>query len=392
MKPAFVSPGDLSPDDLAAWRDLAARSVQPNPLFEPECVVPAVQHLAGRDAVLLAVAEEGGRWYACVPLSPAPAWRRLRRPVLTSAVRRMIYDGTPLVDAERSVESLTTLLRGLRAAARGDRPGLVVLDWVDDGPAAADLRQASRSAGTVHRSYEVWERPMVLRDRSATAGQVHSAKFLRNLRRLRRRLASAEGGEVRLTDRSATEDAVQLLLAMESGGYKGATGVAADAVPGEREWFTAMCDGFREQGRLHVYTLDAGPRVVAVNLLVRGHEGLFSLKAAYDETFADYSPGVQLHLDVIDHVLDRTDVEWIDTCTYAGNETLLRLYPDRRTVASLVVATGGVADRSALRAVTAARSALGRTRRANGRMTGSAASSAAPSGRRAVAAVATAVR
>lgn len=392
MRFALVSPGDLSAGDLAAWRDLASRAVQPNPLFEPECLVPAVRSLAGREELLLAVAEEGGRWYACIPLCPAPAWRRLRRPVLTSAVRRMIYDGTPLVDAERSVESLTSLLRGLRAAARGDRPGLVVLDWVDDGPAAADLQRASRSAGTVYRAYEVWERPMVLRRDQSDYRAGHSRKFLYNTRRLRRRLAADEGGEVRLTDRSATADAVQLLLAMESGGYKGENGVAVATVRGEPEWFAAMCDSFRAEGRLHLYTLDAGPRAVAAQLLVRGQQGLFLLKTVYDEAFAAYSPGVQLHLDVIDHVHGATDAEWIDTCTYAGNETLLRLYPDRHSVASLVVATGGVADRSALWAVTAARSALGRTRRTSGRITGSAASSAAPSGRRAVAAVATAVR
>jgi CelD/BcsL family acetyltransferase involved in cellulose biosynthesis len=392
MRASIRAVVDLAPGDLEAWRDLAARAFQPNPMFEPECLVPAARHLVGSDDVFVVVAEEDGSWMGCVPVRRAASWRAVRRPVLTTAVRRMIYDGTPLVDARRSAEALACLLGGLQGAARTGEPGVAVLEWVDDGPVALDLGRAARSAGAVLRVYESWERPMVLRRDSVGLTGAHSAKFLRNLRRLRRRLATAEGGVVQLTDRSATKSAVDVLLSLESSGYKGAAGVAVGAVPGEREWFVAMCDGFREQGRLHLSTLDVGGRVVAAQLLVRGDGGFFSLKTAYDERVGPYSPGIQLHLDVMEHIRQATDAQWIDTCTYPGNETLLRLYPDRRSVASMVVATGGVTDRSVLRAVTAARRALGRNRRAAGRTTGMVANHAAPAGRSAMAAVATAVR
>lgn len=394
MRASVRAVADLVPGELEAWRDLAVRALQPNPMFEPECLVPAARHLAGNDDVSLVVAEaeEDGRWHGCVPVRRAPSWRALRRPVLTTAVRRMIYDGTPLVDAGRSPEALACLVGGLRVASRAGQPGVAVLEWVDDGPVVPGLRRAARSAGAVLRVYESWERPVVLRRRSLRADERRSGKFLRNVRRLRRRLAAREGGPVQLTDRSRTAGAVDVLLSLESSGYKGAAGLAVGAVPGEREWFVAMCDGFRRQGRLHLYTLDVGRRVVAAQLLLRGDRGFFSLKTAYDERFAPYSPGIQLHLDVMERAGEATDAEWIDTCTYPGNETLLRLYPDRRSVASVVVATGGVTDRSVLRAVTAARTALGRNRRTSGRITGRALSSAAPAGRSATAAVATAVR
>jgi CelD/BcsL family acetyltransferase involved in cellulose biosynthesis len=392
MRASIRAVVDLAPGDLEAWRDLAARASQPNPMFEPECLVPAARHLAGSEDVSLVVAEEDGSWLGCVPVRPAASWRAMRRPVLTTTVRRMIYDGTPLVDAGRSPEALACLVGGLQGAARAGRPGLTVLEWVDDGPVALDLERAARSAGAVSRVYESWERPMVLWRDPPPVDEAHSGKFLRNLRRLRRRLAAAGGGAVQLTDRSDTKGAVELLLSLESSGYKGAAGVAVGAVAGEREWFVAMCDGFREQGRLYLSTLDVGRRVVAAQLLIRGDGGFFSLKTAYDEGFGLYSPGIQLHLDVMEHLHRTTDAQWIDTCTYPGNETLLRLYPDRRSVASIVVATGGVTDRSVLRAVTAARKALGRNRRTAGRIAGTTANHAAPAGRSATAAVATAVR
>jgi hypothetical protein len=41
-------PGD---DLLAAWRDLEADAVEPNPFFGPDLLLPAVRRLAGGDGV-----------------------------------------------------------------------------------------------------------------------------------------------------------------------------------------------------------------------------------------------------------------------------------------------------------------------------------------------------
>jgi hypothetical protein len=38
---SFLLPlADLTARDVAAWRDLAARAVEPNPFFEPDFVLP----------------------------------------------------------------------------------------------------------------------------------------------------------------------------------------------------------------------------------------------------------------------------------------------------------------------------------------------------------------
>ncbi|MGH9093253.1 MAG: GNAT family N-acetyltransferase, partial [Acidimicrobiales bacterium] len=367
MRAAVVPIRDLGPGEIAAWSALAGRAVQPNPLFEPTCLVPAARHLANGDDMVVAVAEEGGRWYGCVPLCPAPMWRALRRPVLVTQLRRMTYDATPLVDRERPEEAAACLVEGLRGAARGGTPGLVVLDWLDEGPAAAAFREACHRAGAVHRVYQSWERPMLHRRDGEDHRDRHSGKFLYNVRRMRRRLAQAEGGAVAMVDRSAGRDGPEVVMAMEERGYKGRSGLAVLGHPGEPEWFRAMCDGFRDDGRLHVQTLEVGDRPVAAQLLLQAQDGLFLLKTTFDEAYAGYSPGVQLHLDAVDHLQATTDAAWIDTCTYPGNETLLRLYPDRRGVCSVVMATGGMVERSALRAVWSAREALWRGRRARSR-------------------------
>jgi hypothetical protein len=60
-------------------------------------------------------------------------------------------------------------------------------------------------------------------------------------------------------------------------------------------------------------------------------------KMCYDKRYARYGPGVQLQIAAMEHFHAATDANWIDTCTYRDNETLLRLYPDRRLTAGVFV-------------------------------------------------------
>ncbi|MGA2295682.1 MAG: hypothetical protein ABSG24_10750, partial [Acidimicrobiales bacterium] len=46
-------------------------------------------------------------------------------------------------------------------------------------------------------------------------------------------------------------------------------------------------------------------------------------------------------------------------CTYAGNETLLRLYPDRRSVSTVLVAVGGPVARNYFRLYASVQELLG---------------------------------
>jgi hypothetical protein len=87
-----------------------------------------------------------------------------------------------------------------------------------------------------------------------------------------------------------------------------------------------------------------------MQLMLRGGEGLFLLQLTYDEQWAHYRPGLQLHLDAIDRFHREMDTQWLDTCTSEGNETLLRMYPDRRTVSTVIIAVGGQIDRLFVRA------------------------------------------
>jgi hypothetical protein len=346
---------DMTDAEVAAWLDLARRAVQPNPLFEADCLVPAARHLRNGPDISLVVAEESGRFFGCFPVQRRGRWLKVPRPVFQTQVRRVQYDGTPILDTERGHEAMVAMLRVLAESSAEGGPGLIVFDWMDDvGPASVHLRQAALALGLVVQDHKRWVRPELRRRPDGDYRSIHSRKFLHNVARLRRRLEEDLGAPVGLADRRDDPAAIGELLAMAASGYKGDRGIAMGLFGDETAWFVDLCERYRATGRLFVWALQCGERALAFELGVLADGVLFLLEVTYDEAFARYTPGVMLHLDVLDHLND-TAIEAIDSCTYEHNQTMLRIFPDRRSVAVIIVVTGGLVDRSVLALVGLAR-------------------------------------
>jgi CelD/BcsL family acetyltransferase involved in cellulose biosynthesis len=337
VKGRVVSVRSISAEDEAAWRALAARAIEPNPLYEPDCLVPAARHQTFGAEIGLAIAEEDGRWYACVPTRNVKRWHKLPYPIVTSQVRRMIYQGTPLVDRDRSVEALRALLTGL-AETRGVRTARVfALQEITEGSVATAVRQAAREVGLPCYDFESFERGFLVRQPDHTRGATLKSETRRNLQKKRRRLTRELGHEPEFVDRSADPTAIDDYIALEAAGYKLGIGVAMTTVPGETEFFRDMCARFAAEGRLHVLALQAGGEPLAMDIWIRGREGEFMIKTSYDQRYSAYSPGLMLHIDAMMFFHEHSDAEWLETCTYNGNQLFLRIYPDRRRITSLFI-------------------------------------------------------
>ena len=343
---------EISADDELLWRDLASHAIEPNPLFEPDCMIPAAHHLSNGAQMLLVIAEDEGQFFGCFPVLRAAGvdtfiatLRGIRRPVLTTYVRRNRYDGTPLMREERGVEAAAALLSALiNWSDRRDDAGILVLEALrDDGPVSEYFARSAKRLKLPIRTYRSYPRPVVQRRDELTYRNNHTSKTLRRNERNRRQLGEKRGGEVQLVDRSLDASALEELLVLEATGYKSKT--AVKAYPGESEWLHDMCDRFRRANRLLLYSLQVDESVVAMKLLLRGGDRLFCIFGTYDEAEAKLSPGIQLELEVINRFHDSTDAQWLDSCTYAGNGTFLWIYPDRRTVSTLLIPFGGPVDR-----------------------------------------------
>jgi CelD/BcsL family acetyltransferase involved in cellulose biosynthesis len=334
VKGRVISVRSITAADEAAWRALAERAIEPNPLYEPDCLIPAAQHQTFGAEIGLAVAEEDGRWYACVPTRNVKRWHKLPYPMVTSQVRRMIYQGTPLVDRDRSVEAVRALLSAL-VAAPGSR--VFALQEITEGDVAAVVLQAATELRLPCYDFESFERGFLVRQPDHTRGATLKSETRRNLQKKRRRLTRELGTEPEFVDRSADPAAIDDYIALEAAGYKLGIGVAMTTVPGETDFFRDMCARFAAAGRLHVLALQAGAAPLAMDIWIRGREGEFMIKTSYDQRYSAFSPGLMLHIDAMMFFHEHSDADWLETCTYNGNELFLRIYPDRRRITTLFI-------------------------------------------------------
>lgn len=336
MNGRVLSLREISPEQELAWRDLASRAIEPNPFFEPECLLPAARFQSFGKELQLLVAEEDGRFYGCLPFRHVRRWK-LPYPIVTSQVRRMHYLGTPLVDPGRGVEAAAAMLEELESASRaaGSRV-FVLLEIGQGGPVEGYFRDAAKRVRMPMRIFDTFERGAIDRQRGGDRHQ-HSAKTLQTLQRKRRKLSRSLGAEVAIVDRGQERAAIDEYIALEASGYKAEYGVAMTTAPGEPEYFRAMCEGFAEANRLHMVCLSGGEQTIAMVVWVEGGDDLFMIKWSYDAKYAPLSPGVQLHIEGIRHFYEHSDAAMLDSCTSPNNELILHLYPDRRKIVSYFV-------------------------------------------------------
>ncbi len=334
----------LSSAETASWEDLALRAVEPNPLAEAHCVIPAARHQPFGAEVVLAAVWERGHLVACVPLRTVRRWYTLAYPVAANQVRRSTYVGTPLLDASCAEEAAVALLELIAGKRRDLGARLLGLDSLRlGGPVETVLRRGAQRLGLACSPWESWERGYLLR-RSQNAYAAHlSGRFRAHLRKQRRQLEEHLGAPSVVRDRAGDPTVIEQFIALEAAGYK-ATTIALAAAPGEPQYFTEMCRRFTAQQRLHALTLECGGVTVAILIALRAERGLFLIKGAYDERYRRFGPGTLLHAAFFDFFHDHTDAAWVDTCASPNNATLLKLYPDRTEMSTLLFSLGTLSD------------------------------------------------
>ncbi|MCW2810734.1 MAG: Acetyltransferase involved in cellulose biosynthesis, CelD/BcsL family [Friedmanniella sp.] len=348
---------DVTSTVEAAWRDLADRAAEPNPCNEPDVLLPALRHLADGDRARLLVVTRGQQIDALLPVVPVRRWRgKAPVPALTSWTHPYQLLGTPLVDHRRAPEALAALLRA-PWAARGAAMLLEIEDLGDSGPVAAALEEAVAAVGGRFLRWETHQRA-VLEQSGDEAGPGRLAGRHKRVRRSRRALERSEG-PLTLVDRAADEEAVERFMALEAAGWKGRLGTALACDPADAAFFREVCARFRAAGRLELRALELPTGPVAMQTALRAGDGVFHFKVTYDETYRDYSPGVQLLVDYADRFPEES-IGFRDSCTAADNVTESQVWPGRRSMATVIVPFASLASRATVRALGAARESRAR--------------------------------
>jgi len=202
--------------------------------------------------MLLVIAEDKGRFSGCFPVlrvakgeQPSSSWSGVRRPVFTTQVRRLRYDGTPLVRELHGVETAATLLTTLVEQRGVETAGILVLEAVDaDGPVAEYFKSAAEALKLPFYAYRTWTRPIARRPDSETSTSPRIGAYQKNAAKWRRQLSDELDGAVTVVDRSADVSAIDQLIELEAAGYKARSGVAMVDHRGESDWFREMCTQF----------------------------------------------------------------------------------------------------------------------------------------------------
>lgn len=335
---------------------LAARAIEPNLFFNPRFLAPAMPRLEDREVRLAVIrdgTEEKSRLRLLIPFSV----EKPPVPIGVSVLRAWAHPfgplGTPLVDGDDPVgvmEDFFTML----ARPHLQMPKVFVFPSTRlDGPFAAALRAAAEARNLPLITASEAERPILESDLDAEAYLRRSlrAHHHREFRRLKRRLSEQGRLEHRIARQpEEIRQGIETFLTLEASGWKGRdrTAMAADRYRAAfaREAVDRLAE--RDLCRIHTLLLDDRPIACLVVFVESGVA--YTWKTAYDESYAAYSPGTLLMIEVTKSHLDDPNITVTDSCAVPDHPVMSRLWSERRAIGTFVIGLQPNAERLVQRA------------------------------------------
>ena len=342
---ARVVPGRAEWMPLAAlaafreeWRDLCARTLEPNVFYEPAFALAAAP-VFGRDAgAVLVWSKTASR---LIGLFPARIERRYGvMTTLTGWTHPYAPLGTPLVDRNEAEGAILAFLDHVEMSAK--LPGLVMLPLLArDGAFVAALTRVLARHGGAAAAFGEHARAMLAptAERRTYLDHALSRRKLRELRRQRRRLL--EAGQLKLVaaqDAQTVPRALNDFIALEAHGWKGRAGSAAAAHADVRKFMQGAVGALAADGQARIDRLMQNGRALAATITLTSGDTAWFWKIAYAEDVARASPGVQLTLDVTEALLAEPGILRADSCATADHPMIDHLWRERLEIADLLVA------------------------------------------------------
>ncbi|HVV61654.1 MAG TPA: GNAT family N-acetyltransferase [Pseudolabrys sp.] len=321
------------------WRGLTSRALEPNGFYEPAFALAAAPFL-GRDAqaILIWSRQSPARLVGLFPLRIARRYG-LGPNVLAGWLHPYATLGTPLVERDNADGVIAAWLTHI--ARDPALPSIAFLPTQTvDGAFCKALDRVLVARGLRHADFGRHRRAHLApgRDRAGYLTEASGAKHRKELPRRRRRLAElgAISHEI-VTREPDVARALDHFFVLEANGWKGSAGTAATQSEDTRDFFRAAVTGLARDGKVRIDVLSVGGRAIAATIVLRSGDTMFGWKTAYDETYAKYSPGAQLMLDLTQSVLADASVARLDSCTSAGHPLVEHLWGDRLSIADRLI-------------------------------------------------------
>lgn len=362
----------VSEADVARWKALADRAIEPNVYLDPRFLAPAGVRPDAQDINLVFV-EDGDELRGVFQYTVGRLEDRWPVRIATTGGAFMSVHADrhhPLIAPEAPADTVLHLLRALRGPGV---PRLLLLRYL---PAAGPLAEAfagafaelgfaqnerSRRVSAYARGGQDDPDPTSLFDFS----HLSSSRAKAYRRRVRGIERDAGDSSLALEDRKADPAVLEDFLRFQAAGWKGdpAKGGGAFVLdPVHERWYREVVRLFTADDDLLAPTLTAGENVVFMGLDFFSGGAAFGFIDAYNEEFASHGPGTLGRIAELKYITTSTRATDFDPAFDPRYSESTKLYPDRRDHVDLLVGSG-LASRAALAALPLARRVRDRLRR-----------------------------
>ncbi len=324
-----------------AWRDLAARALEPNVFYEPAFALAAAA-VFGNDvgAVLVWSGTQPRQLLGFFPARIEERHYGIKLPILTGWTHPYAPLGTPLVDREAAEPAIAAWLAHI--ATNPALPGLLLLPLVaEDGAFASALSRSLERSQIEWTDFGRHSRALLVPgdDRAHYLERAVSTHRHRELRRTGRRLAD-QGAllfTTATTPQSVAAD-IEDFFALETAGWKGDGGTAAASSIELHGFFKAAVEELAFEGKAQVDRLLLDGRAIAAAVTLISGSTAWYWKIAYDEAYARYAPGMLLSAALTERLAEEEGVARTDSCAGSGPSMLDPLWSERLHLCDRMIA------------------------------------------------------
>jgi hypothetical protein len=316
-----------------AWVDLVSRRLEANVFLEPAFLLPLLDNIPSTASYSFLMAWDvqagliSNRLLGLIPIRLPSFLHPL--PVGKGLDHNLTAQGTPLLDAQRGIEAFEAMLFWL-GRARLRLKGLCLSSVPTAGPFWTAVLADRRFPGHAFRILDQRDRAVLRHGVVAPIPPIVSSKKRKGWTRQRRRLSELGTLEFhRARTPIEIAQSAEQFLALEAGGWKGRLGTALAVDSSLSAFALKMMRGMAIEGNCYVDSLRVDGTAVAMGIVIKTGDHAYFWKTAFDEKYRQFSPGVQLALDLTAAQVREDRLVQTDSCAVSDHPMIESIWCDR---------------------------------------------------------------